>query len=201
MLRQPGADARKTGLAVHGKLRGRGRRDIARHFGPDWPVRPRQRTEPPYFVPLYDAGSAVGNGRQGSRGAHDALPRPAGRIVGQRGRGADVGMVRPLVAGNVRGRACGRTLLVRIAALRPGRSEGPGRRVHDHGREQLRCEQIYPAGVAQWPTLHKALDRSCRPDEGRGAALRDGGRREGVVLSGRAGGVRRPAARGGAAAF
>ena len=201
MLRQPGADARKTGLAVHGKLRGRGRRDIARHFGPDWPVRPRQRTEPPYPLPLHDAGPAVENGRQGPRGAHDALPRPAGRIVGQRGRGSDVGVVRPLVAGHVRSRACGRTLLVRIAALRPGRSEGPGRCVHDHGRKQLRCEQIYPACLAQWSTLHEALDRSCRRDEGRGAALRDGGRREGVVLSGRTGGVRRPAARGGAAAF
>ena len=201
MLRQPGADARKTGLAVHGKFGHRRRRDLARHFGPDWPVRPRQRTEPPYFVPLYDAGSAVGNGRQGSRGAHDALPRRSGRPFGQRGRGSDVGLVRPLVAGHVRGRACGRKILVRIAPVRQGRNHRPGRDLHDCRREQLRCEQIYPAGVAQWPTLHKALDRSCRRDEGRGTALRDGGRREGVVLSGRAGGVRRPAARGGAAAF
>ena len=201
MLRQPGADARKTGLAVHGKFGHRRRRDLARHFGPDWPVRPRQRTEPPYFVPLYDAGSAVGNGRQGSRGAHDALPRRSGRPFGQRGRGSDVGLVRPLVAGHVRGRACGRKILVRIAPVRQGRNHRPGRDLHDCRREQLRCEQIYPACLAQWPTLHKALDRSCRRDEGRGTALRDGGRREGVVLSGRAGGVRRPAARGGAAAF
>ena len=64
-----------------------------------------------------------------------------------------------------------------------------------------RCEQIYPAGVAQWSTLHEALDRSCRRDEGAGAALRDGRRTQGVVLPRRTGGVRRPAARGGAAAF
>ena len=93
---------------------------------------------------------------------------------GQRGRGADVCMVRPLVAGHVRGRTRRRTLLVRIAPVRSGRSEGSGRDVCGRGREQLRGEQVYPAYLAQWSTLHEALDRPCRHDEGRRAALRDG---------------------------
>ena len=51
----------------------------------------------------------------------------SGRPFGQRGRGSDVGLVRPLVAGHVRGRACGRKILVRIAPVRQGRNHRPGR--------------------------------------------------------------------------
>ena len=54
--------------------------------GPD--SKPTATNRATIFCVLHDAGAAVEDGRQGPRGAHDALPRPGGRIVGQRGRGS-----------------------------------------------------------------------------------------------------------------
>ena len=119
LFRRQGSLHRETRLALRRQLRARGSR-LARHLGPDRSVRPRQRTQPPRRLPLHDDRSAVEDRRQGARDTDDALPRPARRAFGQRGRGADVGMVRPLVAGFLPGRTRRGPLFLRLAALRQG---------------------------------------------------------------------------------
>lgn len=74
-----------------------------------------------HVVYLYTMiGQPAKTGRQGARDTDDALPRPARRAFGQRGRGADVGMVRPLVAGFLPGRTRRGPLFLRLAPVRPG---------------------------------------------------------------------------------
>ena len=96
-------------------------------------VCPRQRTQPPRRLPLHDDRPAGQDRRQGARDTDDALPRPARRAFGQRGRGADVGMVRPLVAGFLPGRTRRGPLFLRLALVRPGRGACPRRRADRHG--------------------------------------------------------------------
>ena len=143
---------------------------------------PRQRTEPPLCMPLHDAGATRGRRPTKVREVLTTLyhDRPDG-LSGNGTWGADVSLVRPLVAGHVEAEACGRKILVQSPLF--GQAEVRSRAVcSDTAENNNSAANKYNKACLAQPSLHSWIGRRAH-DEGQGAAFEMGA--EGTVRTDR----------------
>ena len=129
--------------------------------------------------PLPPAGRAWAYAEVDARHLPQRLPRPRYRPRGQRGRGADVGLVR----------ACSLGHTPRVPRQRPVRNHQPrvqphrvqprpvirqGQDIHHRGRRQLAGERLHTVGRAERQALQQDLHHARRHNERRHARIAHG---------------------------